>query len=57
MLELDEEVVGEYSVGSSCQRVTSVHVVVIVLLARGRLVLMGTLLGGLKNVSEPKELD
>ena len=57
MLELDEEVVGEYSVGSSCRRVTLVHVVVIVLLARGRLVLMGTLLGGLKNVSEPKELD
>ena len=49
--ELDEEVVGESSVGSSCRRATSVRVVVVVLLARGRLVLMGTLLGGLVNVS------
>ena len=49
--ELDEEVMGESSVGSSCWRVTSVRVVVVILLARGRLVLMGTLLGGLVNVS------
>ena len=55
--ELDEEVVGESSVRSSCLRVTSVRVVVVVLLARGRLVLIGTLLGGLENVSEPKEPD
>ena len=52
--ELDEELVGE---SSSCRRVTSVCVVVTVRLPRGRLDLMGTLLGGLENVSEPKELD
>ena len=33
--ELDEEVVGESSVGSSCRRATSVRVVVVVLFARG----------------------
>ena len=54
--ELDEEVVGESSVGSSCLRVTSVRVVVVALLARGRLVLTGSLLGRLENVSQPKEL-
>ena len=40
MSELDEEVVVESSVGSSCLRVISVRVVV-VLLSRGRLVQMG----------------
>ena len=55
MSELDEEVVVESSVGSSCLRVISVRVVV-VLLSRGRLVQMDTHLGGLENVSEPKEL-
>ena len=44
---------GESSAGSSCLRVTSVRVVVAVVLARGRLVLMSSLLGELENVSEP----
>ena len=35
---------GESSVGSFCRRITSVRVVVVVILARGRLILMGTLL-------------
>ena len=55
--ELDEEVVGESSEGSSCLRVTLIRFVVVVLPARGRLVLMGTLSGKLENVSEPKEPD
>ena len=41
--ELDDEVVGESLVGSSYRRATSVRVVVVALLARGRLVLTGTL--------------
>ena len=41
--------------GSTCRCITSVRVVVVALLARGRLLLMGTLLGGLVNVSEPKK--
>ena len=43
--------------GSSCLRVTSVRVVVVVLLAGGRMVLMGILMGGLENVSEPIEMN
>ena len=39
--ELDEKVVGESSVGSSCRRVTLVRVFVVVLLARACLVGMG----------------
>ena len=46
--ELDEKVVGESSVGSSCRRVTLVRVFVVVLLARACLVGMGTLLVGLE---------
>ena len=52
--ELDEEVVGESLGGSFCRCVTSVRVVVVAHLARGRLILMGTLLGVLENVSEPR---
>ena len=47
--ELGEEVMGESSAGSSCLRVISVPVVVVVLLARGRLVLIDTLFGRLSK--------
>ena len=52
--KLDEEVIQSSAV-SSCWRVTSVHVVVAIRLVRDILTLMGLLLGGFENVSEPKE--